>query len=238
MIIKRKDNKKNASYFQALGVPLVMSALCFFEQVLPRTFWVELLNFPCICIWRGSGITSVHPIDENGTEKSRFTPQDSHSQIWNQVTEESFSSLTIGHIPSLSLKEFGCMALVASTWGRTFQSCTVCPCLCKPGEPPYSPSPQPLTELLKSLKCKVFYCEISAAVSVIWRVILYGTARALTVIYFRIMRHQFSVKRLFKNTPNLMGCADKLVHSTQLLPFMLVVRQVLCLLSLRYSLSF
>lgn len=197
--------------------------------------WVQLLNFPCICIWRGTGTTSVHPVAENGTEKPRFTPQDSHSQIWNQVTEASLSSLTAGHISSLSLKEFGCSALVASTWGRTFQSCTACPCLCKPGELPLRLLQQ---KLLKSLKCKVLYCEISAAVSAIWRVILFGIARALTVIYFRIMRHQFSVKRLFKNTPNLVGCADALVHSTQLLPLMLVVGQVLCLLSLRFSLSY
>lgn len=93
-------------------------------------------------------------------------------------------------------------------------------------------------KLLKSLKCKVLHCEVSAAASATWRVILFGIARALTVICFRIMRHQFSVKRLFKNTPNLMGCADELVHSTQLLPFMLVVGQVLCLLPLRFSLSF
>lgn len=93
-------------------------------------------------------------------------------------------------------------------------------------------------KLLKSLKCKVLHCEISAAASATWRVILFGIARALTVTYFRIMRHQFSVKRLFKNTPNLMGCVDELVHSTQLLPFMLVVGQVVCLLSLRVSPSF
>lgn len=212
-----------------------MAALCFFEQVLPRTFWVKLLNFPCICIWRGTGIASIHPINENGPEKPRFTPQDSHSQIRNQVTE---TSLATGHIPSLSLKRLDCRALVASTWGRNSSPARcahafvnlVSHCIHQPL--------RLLQKLLKSLKCKGFYCEISDAVFVIWRLILYGIARALTVVYFRIMRHQFSVKRLLKSTPNLIGCADKLVHSTQLLPFILVVGQVWCILSLRFSLSF
>lgn len=110
----------------------------------------------------------------------------------------------------------GCTAPVTSPWGSIFQHNTACPYLCKPSELLYSTALQSLTaeDAAVLSKCKGLYCEISPVVSAMWRVTLFGITRALIVIYFRLMRHQFLVKKLFKNTLNLMGCTDKLVHST------------------------
>lgn len=76
---------------------------CFLFIYLFRTFWVQVLNFPCSSTFEGE--LSLPPFNlllENRTAKPCITSHNSNRQICSHVTEASFSSLATGHISSMS----------------------------------------------------------------------------------------------------------------------------------------
>lgn len=181
-----------------------MAALLF-EQLLSKTFWVQLLHFPCPSTFERE--LAFPPLELTaGKRDSKALPR---------TTRHLQSDMEPGHWGIIFFSDHWAHFIHGWQWLWRHLAAQL---LWHPLEAVYS-SPtqhahtfvnlvsycihQPFRVLQQKLvavfnKCKGLYCESSAAHSAIWRVILFGITRALTVIYFRLMRYQFSVKRLFK----------------------------------------